>query len=547
MLNPTTNEYQKINAFLAYSTDHLYFWIQDNVPYEYSELQQICETFENQIYPLNRELFGKENTPGIDSDEHLYILYTSEMGAALGYFSSADTNPQEIDPYSNEAEMFMVSATYCRLDDYDTYGVLAHEFQHMIHHNLDRNETSWINEGFSELATLLNGYDVGGTDILYALNTDIQLNTWPRDEVESTLPHYGASYLFMTYLYDRFGEEFSRALVANPLDGLKSIDAVLDEFFENGKEMITAEDVFQDWTIANLLQDSSVEEGFYGYESLLDLLPFQTTETINLQEEAEYSYAVHQYGIDYFQLDSEQPIRLEFQGQQSVQIVPADPHSGDFYYWSNKGDQSAVSLSQTFDFREVQAPIALTYYTWFDIEQDWDFVYLLVSEDGENWQLLEPSLCTKDNLTGSNQGCGYTGSSNGWQYQEVDLSQFAGKEVTIRFEYLTDTSLNGEGLLLDDIRIDAIEYNADLEESNEGWVAKGFVRISNTLPQTYRVSIVQQSTQKTQVTKYSVFGDEILELSISPTTDAIFYLVVSGTTRYTEMPAVYSLSVSRMQ
>ena len=36
--------------------------------------------------------------------------------------------------------------------------------------------------------------------------------------------------------------------------------------------------------------------------------------------------------------------------------------------------------------------------------------------------------------------------------EEVDLSQFAGKKVQIRFEYITDAAINGEGFLLDDVQ-----------------------------------------------------------------------------------------------
>ena len=62
-----------------------------------------------------------------------------------------------------------------RLNDTYTYGVLAHEFQHMIHWKQDRNETSWMNEGFSEVAVLLNGYYVGGADTEYIADTDIRV------------------------------------------------------------------------------------------------------------------------------------------------------------------------------------------------------------------------------------------------------------------------------------------------------------------------------------------------------------------------------------
>ena len=48
--------------------------------------------------------------------------------------------------------------------------------------------------------------------------------------------------------------------------------------------------------------------------------------------------------------------------------------------------------------------------------------------------------------------------------EEVDLSQFAGQKVQIRFEYITDAAVNGEGFLLDDVQIDAINYQEDFED-----------------------------------------------------------------------------------
>ncbi|MGV8025195.1 MAG: hypothetical protein AB2L18_01400 [Anaerolineaceae bacterium] len=544
VLDTITNEYKAVNAALVYSTAHLYFWIEGAVQYELEDVEALCEAFEGQIYPLNREFFGSESTPGIDSDEHLFVLYTSEINGATGYFSSADMYPQEIEPYSNEAEIIMLSSLSARLDEDYTYGVLAHEFQHMIHQNLDQNESTWINEGFAELAMLLNGYDPGGTDWLYARNPDIQLNFWPRDEVESTLPHYGASYIFMTYLYDRFGEEFSRKLVADPLNDFSSIDAVLAEMLpKSDKPVLTGDDVFQDWTIANLLQDSSLGNGEFGYQSIPDLSNFRVDGSIDCTSTIENPFSVHQYGVDYFDVDCDHPFSLQFTGQQTIPVVPEDPHSGDYYFWSNKGDQSALTLTHTFDFSNVEGPIILKYFTWYDLETDWDYVYLLASEDGENWDALKPAHCTEENITGSNQGCGYNGASGGWIQEEVDLTQYAGKTITLQFEYLTDAALNGEGFLLDDVSIENIGYKTDFEEDDGGWIANGFVRIVNVLPQSYRVTVVRRSVDNTFITRFTVPGDEPLKLDFSATTNEEVYLIVSGTARYTEMPASYSFEI----
>ncbi len=85
VLNVGSNAYVRIKAVLYYITDHLYFWIQEGVKFDLADVQQLSETFENQIYPRNREFFGSENTPGIDNDEHLYILYT-ERWVGRGLF-----------------------------------------------------------------------------------------------------------------------------------------------------------------------------------------------------------------------------------------------------------------------------------------------------------------------------------------------------------------------------------------------------------------------------------------------------------------------------
>jgi len=56
--NQDTNDQFDVDATLEYATDHAYFWIQDGVNYDPTDLQFLAETFENRIYPINREFFG---------------------------------------------------------------------------------------------------------------------------------------------------------------------------------------------------------------------------------------------------------------------------------------------------------------------------------------------------------------------------------------------------------------------------------------------------------------------------------------------------------
>ena len=98
-----------------------------------------------------------------------------------------------------------------------------------------------------------------------------------------------------------------------------------------------------------------------------------------------------------------------------------------------------------------------------------------------------------DNPSGNSYGWGYNGLSGGsgvWFEETVDLSSYAGEVVQLRFEYITDAAVHGEGLLLDTISIPEIGYSSDFESDDGGWTAEGFVRIMNHLPQTYRLALI---------------------------------------------------------
>ncbi|HEY59428.1 MAG TPA: hypothetical protein G4N92_01900 [Anaerolineae bacterium] len=548
VLNIDSNSYQLVNAELKYETDHLYFWVGDGVSYKQEDLAKLAETFEHQIYPIDRTFFGSEKTPGIDNDQHLSILYTNGMGGAAGYFSSSDTVLTEINEYSNKADMFYLSAEVTHLYQDFTYGVLAHEFQHMIHWNQDRNETTWINEGFSELAVLLNGYDIGGFDYIYALNPDLQLNDWPGDDQGSSSPHYGSSFLFMTYFLHRFGEDLSKSLVTHPLNGMDSIDAVLMEAMvvdPATTDFISADDVFQDWTVANFVQDVTVYDGKYDYSEVWEIPFFYSTETIECPSSWQ-SRQVKQYGVDYIRLNCSQEALLEFQGTEIVQILPVDAYSGEYFFWSNKGDESDMRLTKTFDFTDIDTSLHLKYKVWFDIERDYDYLYLLASEDGENWQIIKTPSCTEENPTGANHGCAYNGKSEGWITETVDLSQFSGKNVILQFEYITDAAINGEGFALDDVSIPEMGYFTDFEKDDGGWIAFGFVRIANHLPQTYKLALIRIGSQSVQIEKLHLNEQNEIEVMIPAVNGdgEQVILVVSGITRYTRIPADYSVHLT---
>jgi immune inhibitor A len=162
----------------------------------------------------------------------------------------------------------------------------------------------------------------------------------------------------------------------------------------------------------------------------------------------------------------------------------------------------------------VSGPVEISYWTWYDIEEDWDYLYLEASTDGEVWEILQTPSGTDYNPSGNSYGWGYTGQTGHWIEETVDLSQYAGQNVWIRFEYITDAAINGEGLLLDDVRIEAINYQSDFEADEGGWEAQGFARVDNVLPQTYRLSLILKG-DTTTVTNIELNPDQTVEIPLS--------------------------------
>ncbi len=544
--NVDTRENFPVTASVRYLGEHTYIWVENQVEYEASDLVALGETFDQEIYPTTRAFFGSEWSPGVDGDPRIHILYTGGLGESLaGYYSSADQFHPDAHEYSNAHEMFLINADNVRLWQSSIYSTLAHELQHMIHWHIDRNEETWMNEGFSMLAEMINGYDPGGFDRLYLQNTDLQLTGW-GPHIGQNGPHYGASMLFTAYIYGRFGDDFTRALAAEQANGLESIDNVLEAFeFDDPLtgEIMTAEDVFADWAVTNLVGNPEVADGRFHYSLYPDAPLAGHTSAITTCPTGQTPDDIAQWGVAYIQISCAGDYTLTFEGAQSTSLLPADPYSGDTYLWSNMGDHSNMSIERRFDLRDVTGPVEMTYQTWYDLEKDYDYVFISASADEANWRILNTTSCTTENPSGNSYGCGLNGRSNGWQQETVDLTPFAGQEVTVRFDYVTDAAVNGDGMVIDDIRVEVIGYFTDFEADDGGWQMEGFVRIQNALPQFFRVNLVTfgEQTEVIPVTLDEANQGQI-DINIGGDVD-VAVLLVSGTTPYTRQRARYQFEI----
>jgi hypothetical protein len=536
------------SASLRYATDTVYFWAEDDIVLNESDLKTLVDIFSNQIYPTDHAFFGSEWIPGVDNDPHLFILYARGLGDSLsGYFSSGDYVLPEADKYSNAHEMFVINADDDSITDPYTLSTMAHEFQHVIMGHIHPSEELWMNEGFSELATLINGYEAGGFDASFVEHPDMQLTDWSPDPNLNDL-NYGASYLFTTYLYSRFGQDVTHSVITDPQNGLASID---DVFTKNNildpetGNLYTADEFFRDWTLTNYLNNPDLQNGRYYYSKYPNAPKVNNVNFLSDCNGSSISESVHQYGTDYYQLECDQPVTLKFSGAPTNNILSDNGENSTYIMWSNRADTADTTMTRVFDLTNVSGLVTLNFNAWFDLEPSFDFVYLEASVDGSNWQILNTSSCLISNTSGTGYGCGFTGQSQGWQQQIADLSAFAGKLVALRFEMISDGGISNEGFAVDNLTIPQIGYSETFEEGDGGWVAQGFARILNEVPQTFLVSLIT-SDPANPIKKYRVTAGEELDLHLDPNCmNSYPLLVVSGSSRYTRQLADYTLTLSQ--
>lgn len=545
---------RQIEAELLWQTDNFNFWVETGARADMRDIEESAATLESDILPRLHDFFGNSES-GIEGDTRINLLHLRSLGGdggtvVSGYFSAADRYPRTVNPTSNERNMLYISLDVNRLDSEGYYQTVAHELQHAIQASVDNNEATWIDEGLGELAAYVTGYnDVASVDS-YAELPDVQLNAWSQGTGEE-LAHYGASFLFSAYFLERFGEPAMRALVRHPENGFAGYQAALDDV----QPGVNTDDLFADWLVANYLSGTGREHGVWGYE-LVDVPSLALAgrhSTLPVTAEG----AVYQYGSDLIQVRGRQPVQLAFEGSQQVSLLPTQPVSGDYFVTTYPADRSDMSLTRRFDLTAASGPTTtLTFQTWYDIEQGWDYGYILASVDeGASWEMLPTIFSTRADPRGNNLGIGLTGSSRGnenrvsdepqWTQINVDLGAYAGREILLQFKYVTDDAVFNAGWAIDDIALPAIGYFEDFEQGLGEWQVAGWVHHGNILPQRFLLQAIYLGSDDVRVERLTLDPDQRgrFTLALDAQYDEVV-LTISGNTPVTQQRAAYRYTLT---
>ncbi|NLF02872.1 MAG: hypothetical protein GX601_18065 [Anaerolineales bacterium] len=391
---------------------------------------------------------------------------------------------------------------------------VAHELTHLIANDWDDDEESWFEEGFTMLSEYLNGFGHSAGHVVYFLAYHrTSLTVW-----DGSLENYGASYLFQLYLLEQFGERtdgdyawdnaWTQAMIHDPANGIEAVE---------NQTGLDFNDLFDAWAMANYLDDPSLtsDTGLpLGYEEI-GLTPFYSTAYGPWSIERSISDI---YGATH---KGNLPVSRYWGGYQSGTVEyplgELPPYAAmygtykgmqpEMNIWLRGSNASGVAAHAgamqvasgggnllTDRVLALDTPVGgtLTFWTWFDIEEEWDYGFVEVSTDGGmTWAPLAGSITRAsinpnsstawaNSLVGGamSTDTAITGSSGGWVEATFELP--AASDVLVRFAYYTDEATNGTGWFIDDVAVSGL--TDDFEADADGWTLGGWSWTTGLFP-----------------------------------------------------------------
>jgi len=227
-----------------------------------ADLDTLKQLFDSRLYPLDTATFGAVSD--LDANSVVIVLMTGVVNQLVvdptcqsfisGFFFSPDLEATASTSISNHGEVFysIVADSAGTLGCLHSRaqvklvlpGVFTHELQHMINYvqhvvvRKGQAEEGWLDEGLSKYAEELAGrsYLPGDTAtfLRYVSNNVYDAQQYlsaPGNSPlliefdQGTLAEIGASWLFVRYLVDQYGDTLAGKLDQTPLSGAANVAA----------------------------------------------------------------------------------------------------------------------------------------------------------------------------------------------------------------------------------------------------------------------------------------------------------------------------------
>ncbi len=177
--------------------------------------------------------------------------------------------------------------------------------------------------------------------------------------------------------------------------------------------------------------------------------------------------------------------------------------------YSNNSNKSITTVAAV-DL--TQATMAhLSYFAKWGIEQGYDYVQILVSENnGTSWL----PLCGRYTTEGGADQMGvegqpvYQGSQSTWVSEQIDLSDYIGKQVKFRFTLVTDGGVTDDGFYFDDFKVSS--YNLASQSIDDHKFESTFILYPN--PTCGEITIINKKNESiVSIELFDMVGNKVYE------------------------------------
>ena len=470
-----------------------------------AQLDYMMAEFDNTIYPTVTTIYGEPILRGDEGQKIWTLLFnirdyayynTDAQSYIAGYFSASassenNKNIMHIDTYDwanrtgpGVARPYMYEGTF------------AHEFEHLVHFDIDPDEPSWVDEGLADMAMFLCGYGHPEDHIAYYMvyHPFTSLTFWGNG-----LEDYGASYLFQLYLFEHYGgAAFVSALVQEQANGIEGIGNTLAAFGYKD----TFDEIFDNWIVANYLDDTRKAGGKFGYDTLeigsidswgytieyaLANIWWGPPDTAPFTAPSYWFGDPQPYTAHYYRFNNTEDAVAWIDGDDFAGVTA---YSGTYEWYSDAEAWAWRSFNQTFSIPVTGA--TLNFMTYFEIEDDWDYGYVEVyDQDTGEWYTLDAAgtvnyvAFSQDNpntpdereptaYEAAGRWHAFTGYSGGWIPVSMNLTPFAGHDIDLYFTTWQDGAFTLQMMYVDDIGIPEIGFFDDVEAGEDGWTSSGW-------------------------------------------------------------------------
>ncbi|MCF8230855.1 MAG: immune inhibitor A [Bacteroidales bacterium] len=133
----------------------------------------------------------------------------------------------------------------------------------------------------------------------------------------------------------------------------------------------------------------------------------------------------------------------------------SEPHSitdspdGNYDNYTN----SSITLDEQIDLSEV-IYAQFSFRAKWDIESGYDYVQTQVSTDeGESWTPLSGQYTSAGTYNQEEGEPLYDGTQNDWVLEEINLNEFIGEQILIRYILVSDQGVTEDGFYFDDVEV----------------------------------------------------------------------------------------------